>query len=277
MEPLSLQVGEFTFGGYQAGPPNADLVILLHGFPQTARAWRHELQALAAAGFRAVAPHLRGYCETARPDRVGDYRLDIVAGDIVAIADSLLAERFHLVGHDVGGIVGWELACRHPDRLLTFTAASTPHLSPFAASLDDPTQTRIPPFDLFRRPPPIPETALLGNDAGLLRAGYDGLDPESIDVYLRTFGTPGALSAALNHFRAFDFTSWRELTSTPVPTLFIWGEDDPYLADATADATADHVIGPYRSERLAGVGHWVPELAADVVTRLLQDHLARAR
>jgi pimeloyl-ACP methyl ester carboxylesterase len=276
MEPLSLHVGGLTFGGYTAGPSNADLVILLHGFPQTARAWRHELQALAADGFRAVAPHLRGYCDTARPDAIADYRLDMVARDIMGIADSLLAERFHLVGHDVGGIVGWELACRHPERLLSLTVASTPHLSPFAAALADPTQKRIPPFDLFRRPVPIPETALLADDAGLLRAGYVGLDTESIDVYVRTFAVPGALSAALNYFRAFDFASWRELPSTPVPTLFIWGEEDPYLAAATADATAGHVSGPYRSQRLTGVGHWVPELAADTVTRLLHDHLSTA-
>jgi pimeloyl-ACP methyl ester carboxylesterase len=274
MESLSLQIGDLTFSGLQAGPANRELVILLHGFPQTSRAWRHELNALAVGGWRAVAPDLRGYADRARPVGADNYRLDTVAGDVMAIADTLGAERFHLAGHDVGGIIGWELACRHPERLLTFTVASTPHLSPFSSALTGHTQTRIPPFDLFRGPTPIPENALLADDAALLRAGYSGLDAESVDAYLKIFAAPGTLTAALNYFRGFDFARWQELPPTTVPTLFVWGEDDPYLAPETAETTADFVKGQYRAECLSAVGHWIPELAGQTMTELLLDQIS---
>jgi pimeloyl-ACP methyl ester carboxylesterase len=275
MESLSLRVGGLTFSGYQDGPAGGELVILLHGFPQTARAWRREVPALAARGWRAVAPDLRGYGDQARPTGTDNYRLDRIAADIIGIADALGAQRFHLVGHDVGGIVGWELACRHPQRLLTFTVASTPHLSPFAVALAAASQTSPQLFDLFRQPTPVPETALLADDAALLRAGYAGLDTESVETYLRTFAAPGTLTATLEYFRAFDFEQWRELPATAVPTLYVWGEDDPYLYRDAAEATAKHVQGPYRSECLTGVGHWVPDLAAPTFTGLLLDQLSR--
>jgi pimeloyl-ACP methyl ester carboxylesterase len=274
MEPLSLQIGELTFSGLQAGPTDGQLVILLHGFPQTGRAWRHELTALAARGWQAVAPDLRGYADQARPAGADNYRLDTLANDVLDIADALGAERFHLVGHDVGGIIGWELAGHHPQRLHTFTVASTPHLSPFATALMSHTKTRIPPFDLFRGPTPIPENALLADDAALLRAGYTGLDADSVEDYVRIFTAPGTLTAALNYFRGFDFARWRDLPPTTVPTLFVWGKDDPYLAAETAEATANFVKGPYRAECLSGVGHWIPELAAQTMTALLHNQIS---
>jgi pimeloyl-ACP methyl ester carboxylesterase len=187
------------------------------------------------------------------------------------MADQLGADLFHLVGHDLGGIVAWDLACRYPDRIRTLAVASTPHLAAFAAALES-QQQPLPPFELFRQPA-VAEELMLANDAAALRAAYRGLDPVVIDRYISHFRSPGVLTGALNHFRAFDYTDWRTLPAASIPTLFVWGADDPYLGTATARATREHVTGSYTERQLDGVGHWVPELAAGQVTELLVNHL----
>src|SRR5207237_867840 len=135
MESLELRVGAYTFTARADGPVDGDLVLLLHGFPETSYEWRHQLPALAAAGFRAVAPDQRGYAVGARPPSVADYHIDKLTSDVIAFADVLDAERFHVVGHDWGGAVAWFVAGNHGDRLHTATIVSTPHPLPFAQSI----------------------------------------------------------------------------------------------------------------------------------------------
>jgi pimeloyl-ACP methyl ester carboxylesterase len=127
VESLQIEVGELRFSARAAGPPDGELVILLHGFPQTSYAFRHLLRDLAGEGFRAVAPDQRGYSAGARPEDVASYRIGQLIGDVVGLADSLHAPRFHLVGHDWGGAVAWGVAFRHPERLRSLTVLSTPH------------------------------------------------------------------------------------------------------------------------------------------------------
>jgi pimeloyl-ACP methyl ester carboxylesterase len=273
MKPLMIQLGDMTFSGHESGPPDGDPVLLLHGFPETSRAWRNQLDALASARFHAVAPDLRGYSDDARPADPGEYGLDALASDLLGIADAVGAQTFHLVGHDVGGIVAWYIAGRHADRLRTLTVASTPHLVPFAAALLDGQTERLPPFPLFRQPPGVPEAALLADGAAALRRGYAGLEPAVAEEYVDWFSKPGVLTAVLNYFRCFDYTQWAVVPPSPVPTMFLWGRDDPYLAPEAADATRAYATGPYRAEPLDGVAHWVAELAPDTVNRLLLEHL----
>src|SRR5207244_639881 len=111
-----------------------ELVLLLHGFPQTSFSWRNQLVALAVAGYRAVAPDQRGYSPGARPADVGEYRVERLVGDVLGFADALGVERFHLVGHDWGGAVAWQVAGRHPERLLTLTSLSAGTAPPTPAS-----------------------------------------------------------------------------------------------------------------------------------------------
>jgi putative transposase len=192
---------------------------------------------------------------------------------ILAIAACLGATSFHLVGHDLGGIVAWDLACRHPRTVETVAIMSTPHLAPFAAALRAKQVDRLPPFELFRQPGAA-EQVLLADGAAALRASYAGLPPAAADEYTAHFSRQGALTAALNHFRAFGFDAWLALPASTVPTLFAWGDDDPYLARATAEATADHVTGKFVPAELERIGHWVPETAAGRVNQLLAEHLA---
>jgi pimeloyl-ACP methyl ester carboxylesterase len=260
-----------AFPTIAAGPTDGEMVILLHGFPQTSRAWRAQVASLAAAGWRAVAPDLRGFAADALAETVDEYAQECIRRDVFAIADQLGADGFHLVGHDLGGIVAWDIACRDPDRIRSLTVASTPHLAAFAAALDA-QRPPLPPFDLFRQPG-VAEQLMLTNNAAALRASYAGLDPAAIDYYVAYFSSRSILTGALNHFRALDYADWRALPAATMSTLLIWGSDDPFLADATARASGNHVTGPYTEIRLEGIGHWVPELALTQVTELLLNHL----
>ena len=121
---VELAVGDLVFDARAEGPADGELVLLLHGFPQTSLSWRHQLGALAAAGYRAVAPDQRGYSPGARPADVAEYRIERLVGDVLGFADALGVERFHLVGHDWGGAVAWQVAGRHPERLRTVTSLS---------------------------------------------------------------------------------------------------------------------------------------------------------
>jgi pimeloyl-ACP methyl ester carboxylesterase len=276
LNDLNVQVDDRLFTGLSAGPDDAPLTVLLHGFPQTSRAWRWQTERLGDAGHRAVAPDLRGHSPAGpRPTDIADYHLEAVGEDVIDLAEALGHPSFHLVGHDLGGIVAWYLAAHHPERVRTLTAVSTPHLAAFAAALHDPAITRRPPFPLFRQPAPAAEQILLADDAAALRAAYVGLEPDDVNHYVQTFREPGVLTAALNHFRAIDYDQWFALPEVTVPTQFVWGLEDPYLADSTARTTAEHVKGSYQDHPLHGVGHWVPETARGEVTRLVLEHIVK--
>jgi pimeloyl-ACP methyl ester carboxylesterase len=136
MATVRIPVGEDTFDARVAGPEDGELVLLLHGFPQTSYSWRSQLEALGAAGYRAVAPDQRGYSAGARPAEVERYAIPALVGDVIAIADELGGHRFHLVGHDWGAAVAWQVAGRHQDRLRSLTVLSVPHPSASASVSD---------------------------------------------------------------------------------------------------------------------------------------------
>jgi pimeloyl-ACP methyl ester carboxylesterase len=276
VEHLRVPVRGFTFDALAAGPVDGEPVLLLHGFPQTNRSFRSQLDVLAAAGYRAVAPNQRGYSPDARPTEVEAYHhLELVA-DVLAMADHLEAERIHLVGHDWGAAVAWQVAGRHPDRLRTLTSLSVPHPRAFGEALADPDsdQTgRSSYIEMFRAEGA--ELGMLANDAAGLRLIYlgAGMSDDEARSYLDELGTPEALGAALNWYRAASLTAVEGLGPITTPTLFIWSTEDPALARGPAEATERFVDGPYRCAVIEGVGHWLPEQAADQVNALLLDHL----
>ena len=277
---IQIDVGDHTFDARAIGPPEGELVLLLHGFPQTSYEWHAQLLALGEAGYRAVAPNQRGYSAGARPTEVADYQLDLLVADVLGIADALGAETFHLVGHDWGAVVAWTTADAAPARVETLTTLSIPHPAAFVELLADMESCQYQAssyFDLFTLMGI--ESSFLANDAANLRAAYEGLSPEAIDDYLEVLGTPEALSAALNWYRAniADRVFLGEPAGTiTVPTLFIWSDMDDAVCREGADLTADHVSADYRFEVIEGVGHWIPELAAEEVTGLLLEHLGGA-
>jgi pimeloyl-ACP methyl ester carboxylesterase len=274
---IKVTIGAYVFDVRVAGPDNGPVVILLHGFPETSYEWRHQLLALAAAGYRAVAPDQRGYSPGARPSAVDQYGVLALVEDVVGLADAIGAQRFHLVGHDWGGGVAWGVAGLAPKRVISLTSVSVPHPDAFNKELADPTSCQYAAssyFDLFTTPAAV--SYFLDNDAARLRSAYPGVASSDVDVYVEALGNVPTLTAALDWYRAN--ISNRQFTTpvlgpVTVPTLMIWGDGDPYFCRATIDATAQFVTGPYRLEVLQGTNHWVPENAADSVDALLLGYL----
>ena len=253
------------------------LVLLLHGFPDTASSWSHQIPALAAAGYRVVAPDQRGYAAGARPANVDDYGVLALVGDAVGFVDALGASTCHLVGHDWGGAVAWVFAVLHPDRLRTLTAVSTPHPTPFGTSIREGEQKEMSAYmDVFRAEGA--EDLFLADEGAAMRralASFGMEDTDPVDEYYRVLSQPGAMTGALNWYRANDIGAGNlELPPVTVPTMYVWSTDDQALGREAAEATAAWVDGPYRFEVLEGVSHWVPEEVPDVLTALLLDHFA---
>jgi pimeloyl-ACP methyl ester carboxylesterase len=279
MDSIEIQVGPLTFDGLAAGPEAGTPVLLLHGFPQTSRAWVPQIEALAAAGYRAVAFDQRGYSPRARHPDVEAYGSPELIADVVGVADALGMDRFHLVGHDWGGAVAWQVGGRHADRLHTLTVVSTPHPAAMGLALGGELggdqAMRSSYFENFRDP--TSQDLFLANDALGLKNLYaiSGMPEGKAAPYLEALGTPEALGAALNWYRAADLTLVEGLGPITTPTMYVWSTADPALGREAAEATGRFVEGPYRFEVLEGVGHWVSEQVPERLNELLLEHLGR--
>lgn len=273
-----ITVGDLTFSARAAGPEDGELVILLHGFPETSYGWTHQLPALGEAGYRAVAPDQRGYAEGARPADVTDYEIALLVQDAIGMADALGADRFHVVGHDWGAGVAWGLAGTAPERLRSLTIVSIPHPEAFNMELTDMTSCQYQAsayFDFFVSS--AAENFFLANDAAGLRGVYEGVGEDAVDEYVRVLGNPTAINAALNWYRAnIEDRAFQTgtLGTITTPTLFMWSDMDDAICREPAEATEGYVSAPYRFEVLAGVNHWIPEVGAALVEPLLLEHLA---
>jgi len=280
IDRLEIEAGGLIFSGRACGPREGRPVLLLHGFPQTSWAWRDELWALGSAGYRAIAPDLRGYSCGARPAEVGDYAIGHLVGDVLALADSMEMDRFDLVGHDWGGMLAWIVAARHPARVRSLSVVSTPHPRALQQALrgGDPAQADYGAGMEAFRAPEVPERLLLGADGaggGLATVlAETGLDDEDAKVYVAALTEPGALTAALNWYRAMDGTALVDLEPVTVPTLYVWSTGDRAVGRAAAEGTASCVRGPYAFEVLDDVSHWIPETAPEELSDLLLHHLS---
>ncbi len=273
MTGLSISTSAGVFDAIVAGPPEGRPVLLLHGFPQTGLAWQRQIAALAGHGYRVVAPDQRGYSPGARPRRPEDYRMGLLVDDVVEITEELGWAAFDLVGHDWGGAVAWWAADAHPGRVRTLTVVSTPHPGALATALrTDDDQRERSQYMIDWRETPATEQRMLAHDARELRGLYAGKVPQdSVEAYVRHLSGPGALTAALNWYRAGrpDGT----IGVIDVPTLYVWSTRDRAFGATAAQETGRWVKGPYRFETLQDVSHWIPEEAPETLSRLLLEHL----
>src|SRR3954454_13636936 len=272
---LQVDVGDLTFDVRTDGPDDGLPVLLLHGFPETSLCWAAVTPLLAAAGLRTYAPDQLGSSPGARPLDVDGYALTNlvqVTADLMTAMDVPVA---HVVGHDWGANVAWGLAAWHPDRVRTLTAVSVPPPTAFTlAYRADPEQReRSGYINLFRQAGRS-EEVLLADGARRLRRVLDapGVPAEAVDAYVGVLSAPGALTAALNWYRAMG--SGTHVDPVDVPTTFVWSDGDVAVGRTAAEACADQVSADYRFVELPGITHWVPEhapreLAAAVVERVL--------
>ena len=255
------------------GPRDGEPVLLLHGFPQTSHCWRGVIPLLVEAGLRVVAPDLRGYSPDARPTGAEAYRMPNLLGDATAVLDAVGGSA-HVVGHDWGAAIAWQLAARYPERVRSLTAVSVPHPLAFVAALrTDPDQRER---SLYMRDFASAgcEDRLLERDAEGLRAFFTGAgEAVDIDHVLSVVGDPVVLRHCLDYYTASSLADMEGLGAVTVPTLHVWSDQDQALGAAGAYATADYVTGPYRFEALAGVTHWVPEEAPERLAGLILEQV----
>lgn len=265
---MEIPVGPLTFDVDVVG--DGPHVLLLHGFPQTSHCWRAVVPHLSA--YRCVLPNQRGYSPGARPPDVEDYRLPNMVRDALGILDALGIEQAHVVGHDFGAAVTWQLAARHPSRVVTATVLSVPHPRAMIEALraDEDQRGRSQYMRTFAQPGY--DQTLLADDAALLRSFFT----EAVDVepIVRAASQPGALASWLKWYPGQRLEDLGDTPEVTVPTLHIWSDADAALGPGATYATKDWVTGPYQLEVLEGVSHWIPEEAADRVGALLLDRLS---
>jgi len=247
-------------------------VVLLHGFPDSGALWRHQVPALVDAGFSCIVPDLRGFGASDAPAEVDAYSLLSSAGDVIAVLDHLGVDRTHVVGHDWGAALSWILASFLPDRVDHLAALSVGHPSGFGSAGVEQLQKSW--YMFFFQLEGAAERWLSADDWANFRTWFG--HPDADDVVARWEAT-GTLTAALNWYRANVPQAWAEppLVAPPVaaPTLGVWSTGDAILGEAQVAGSDRFVSGPWRYERVEGVGHHIPLEAPDVVNRLLVDFL----
>lgn len=267
------------FDVVDGGSLRGECFILLHGFPGSGETWTGVRADLESAGYRTLTPDQRGYSPRARPARIGEYAVDELVFDVVSLADAAGIDQFHLVGHDWGGVVAWHLAATHPRRLRTLAVLSTPHPRAMAESLTRSLQPLRSLYAVAWQLPAVPERVMLAGRGSVLRGVLraSGLDPDVADGYVAKMSQPGALTAALNWYRAAGRSPGvlASLQAIAVPTLYMWSTNDIALGRTAAERTRRHVTGPYKFVVLDGVSHWIPESEPARTATLLVDHARR--
>ena len=258
------------------GPADGRVVIMLHGFPEDRFSWSELAASLAGAGYRVLAPDQRGYSPSASPRGRRAYRLAELIDDVLALADAAGTERFDLVGHDWGSLVGWGLADRHPERVRSLCALSVPHPRAMRHAMIRSTQALASSYVLFFQLPRLPEHVLARRGGRLLAEGLErsGLDHATAQRFASRAAEPAGMTGPLNWYRAIPLDGGSLPGQVTVPTLFVWGDRERFVTRRAAEACTHWVKGPYRFVPLAGRTHWLPTTAADEVGPILRDHLA---
>lgn len=254
------------------------LIVLLHGFPQYRIAWQKQLPVLAAAGYRAVAPDLRGYGESPKPAAIDDYRMPLVVEDVAELIRSLNGGKPCIViGHDWGALVAWFLAMTHRDLVSQLVILNVPHPALFARELKRSGKQRAKAaYQLFFQLPVLPElfVRLFGRTL-MKKAGR--FTPEQIDAFAANWKT--SMTPMLHYYRAMRKTRGelrKIMRRIDVPTMIIWGEWEPVFLPQTLVGTEEWV--PHlRIARVPKAGHFIQNDAPERVNELLLEFLSATR
>ncbi|OBJ41394.1 alpha/beta hydrolase [Mycolicibacterium mucogenicum] len=259
-----------TFDVVDSGPIDGDVVVLLHGFPQTAESWTAVSELLHANGFRTLAPNQRGYSPGARPKGRRQYTIPKLTDDVAALIN-LVGGPVHVVGHDWGAAIAWSLAATKPELVRTLTAVSVPHTGAFLKAMAVGTQALHSYYMLIFQLP------WLGERFAQLAMPRSGMTDEALAVTRAEVFDSGALTTALNWYRAMPFVNPKS-AFTPVtrPTTYIWSDGDIALGRKGALLTEQFVHAPYKFEIVEGANHWLPDQHPELVARLIAERAATA-
>jgi pimeloyl-ACP methyl ester carboxylesterase len=259
---------------HREGESHGTPVILLHGFPDSGRLWRHQVSTLAQAGFRVIVPDLRGYGGSDKPESVDQYHMLFLLSDMCCVLDAEGASRAHVIGHDWGAALAWVAAASLPQRVDHLVAMSVGHPSSFRDSLEQLEKSWYMLLFQFRG---VAEQWLSGDDWANFRSWSGHPDADAVIEELENGGT---LTPALNYYRAnvppeSYLRTQVELPPVQAPTMGIWSTGDIALTERQMLRSETHVSGTWRYERIEGPGHWMQLEAPDAVNGLLLDFLPR--
>jgi pimeloyl-ACP methyl ester carboxylesterase len=247
-------------------------VILLHGFPDSGRVWRHQVPALVAAGFQVIVPDLRGYGKSDKPSEVASYAMPLLLADVIGVLDDLGVERAHVVGHDWGAAIAWAVATFYPQRVDHLAVLSVGHPSAFAAAGF--AQREKSWYMLLFQFQGVAERWLSDNEWANFRAWAQHPDADEVIAELAA----GSLTPGLSWYRAIVppeslLAPRLELPPVAAPTMGVWSSGDIALTEAQMTGSGERVSGEWRYEVLPEVGHWMQLEAPDAVNALLTDFL----
>ena len=275
-ELLAIAANGLQFHALAAGPADGPLLLLLHGFPETSHCWNREIPALAAAGFRVVAPDQRGIGLSSKPQGAAAYRIDLLAADIVAIVQALGRERAQVVGHDWGGVVAWYLAGHHADVVERVAILDAPHPAVFSEYLRHrPSQWLKSWYMAFFQLPWLPEAMLrAGNFRRLAQALVatsrpGAFTPDDLAIYRAAWARPGALTGMLDWYRALRLGKQApQRERVAIPVRLMWGDRDMALEPALAEVSIAR-CDDGEVFHFPDATHWLPREEPERVTALL--------
>lgn len=274
MPVTTMQLGELEFAVTDEG--TGDPVLMLHGFPDSARLWRHQIPRLVEAGYRVIAPDQRGFGHSDKPAAKSAYTIGETMGDAVRLLDALGLERVSVISHDWGAAVGWALAAFCPERVERHIACSVGHLSAlWHAGI---AQRRLAWYMLMFMREGLAEEILMRDNWQWFRDLF--AHHSEMETWLADLARPGRLTAALNWYRAnVDLDSWTPegwvLPHVQCPTLGIWSTGDAYLTEVQMVSSAAYVDADWSYHRLEGGSHWFMLDRPDVVADLFVGYLQR--
>ena len=279
-EIIRIKIDHLIFDCRTDGSKENELVIFLHGWPETSIMWKKLMSSMAKNGFYCVAPNMRGYSKDACPKGKRHYRLDKLAKDVLDISIFLEQPKFHLVGHDWGAVIGWKVVHEYQDKILSWTGISVPHPQAFGkAIVVNPEQRKMSQYIKSFQVPYLPERNIRKNDFKLLKRLWRNHKSNEIDDYLEVFKNPKQLTASLNYYRS-NYKSLKKadknkiLGGIHVPTLFIWGKNDVAIGSFSVEEGHQYMKNEYEFIALDS-GHWLIQTNFDELKMAISKHIIR--
>lgn len=271
---LTVEVGGVDIRVVEQGDVDGPAVLMIHGFPDSHRLWRHQVGPLVEAGYRVVTPDLRGYGASGAPAEVEGSNLFHHVSDLTGVLDELGIGAAHVVGHDWGSAIAWLLATIAADRVRSLTAISVGHPSAFQAA--GIAQREKSWYMLYFQFPGVAEAWFAADDFAAIETHWRHPDSDEVAAYWRE--DPARIASALAIYRAnvapeSFLAPPMELPPVTVPTMGVWSSGDLALVEEQITRSSEHVTGPWRYERIEGAGHWIPLDAPERLTGLLLEHV----